>query len=320
MKDRIAIVAGIRTPMCKAGGVFNHVTADELGAIAVREVIMCSELPVDLISEVIMGNVAQPANATNVARVIALKAGVPMHVPAFTVQRNCASGAEAIMLAADRITNGQSDIVIAGGAESMSNMPLLHNKQMADWLGHLQRCKSFGEKLSHLKSLRLKHLKPVIGLVAGLTDPICGLIMGKTAEILAREFHITREEQDDYALLSQQRACKAIQAGHFLKEILPVPVPPSFHTVQHTDDGPRFEQSIEQLQKLRPYFDRHNGTVTVGNASQLTDGACAVMLMKESRAKELGVKPLGFVRAAAAAAFLLLGTAAALSPLAWPPA
>ena len=296
MKKRIAIVDGIRTPICKAGGVFSKVAADDLGALTVKELLSRTEIPPSIIDEVIVGNVAQPANATNVARVIALKAGLPEEIPAYTVQRNCASGAEAVTTGAMKILSGEAKVVIAGGAESMSNIPLLFNKQMTQFFQRLFKAKTLSSRLQVFLSFRFRFLQPVIGLVEGLTDPICGLIMGKTAEILAKEFHISREEQDEFSLLSHQRAAKARTDGEFSDEIMPVPVPPKYKDVQKDDDGPRDEQSMEALQKLRPYFDRKNGTVTVGNSCQISDGAAALLLMEEETAKQNNLKPLGFLR------------------------
>lgn len=296
MKERIAIIDGVRTPMCKAGGQFAQIPADDLGAFALKELMYRIDLPQNTIDEVVFGNVSQPANAANIARVIALKAGLDESIPASTVHRNCASGMEALSTASVKILAGESDVVLCGGTESMSNIPLLFGKKMTALFAHLMRAKTIGQKLAVLSSFRLPFLAPVIGLQEGLTDPVCGLIMGLTAENLSRDFSINRSEQDKYALESHQKAARALEAGIFDDELVPVVVPKKYQNVVKTDDGPRKGQSMEALQKLCPYFNRKTGTVTVGNACQVTDGAGAVLVMKESRAKELGLKPLGYLK------------------------
>jgi acetyl-CoA C-acetyltransferase/acetyl-CoA acyltransferase len=297
LNERIAIVEGIRTPFCKAGGALKSVQADDLGGRVLQELMLRSAVDKDAVDEVIMGNVAQPTHAANIARVSALKAGFPASVPAHTVHRNCASGMQSITTAALQILSGESSIVVAGGTESMSNIPLFYGPQMTAFFERLSRARSLPKKLSALASFRFKHLKPVIGIIEGLTDPVCGLIMGMTAEVLAREFVISREEQDRFALQSHKRATAAIQAGLLAEEMHPVPVSPAFHQIQEVDEGPRDNQTMDALRKLKPYFDRRNGTVTVGNACQLTDGAAAVLMMSESRAREQGLTPLGYLKA-----------------------
>ena len=296
MSDRIAIVDGLRSPMCKSGGVFKGISADDLGVMVMKELIARTEIDPKLVDSVIIGNVAQPANAANIARVIALKSGLPIATPAHTVHRNCASGMEAISSAALNILHGDAEIILAGGTESMSNIPFLYGPNMRDFFTNLMKAKTLAKKLQVITSFRLKHLKPVIGLMEGLTDPVCGLIMGKTAENLANDFSITRQEQDQFALESHQKAIHAIQKGIMAEEVQPIPIPPYTHNVQHLDDGPRQEQTMEALAKLKPYFVPRTGTVTVGNACPITDGAAMVLVMKESKAKELGYKPLGFLK------------------------
>jgi acetyl-CoA C-acetyltransferase/acetyl-CoA acyltransferase len=296
MRERIAIVDGVRTPFSKAGGALKDISADDLGAIPVKELLFrLNWNPADL-DEVIIGNVAQPANAANIARVIALKAGIPKGVPAYTVHRNCASGMESVTSAANKILAGEASVILAGGTESMSNIPLLYNARATRWFDALSRAKKPFDKLKLFACLPLKSfLTPVIGVMEGLTDPTCGLIMGLTAENIAREFRITREAQDQYALDSHLKAV----AGQSLlqEEIVPVVHPSDAgDKVLSLDDGPRASQSLTALGKLKPYFDRKNGTVTVGNACPLTDGAAAVLLMTESRAKSLGLPVLGYLR------------------------
>lgn len=313
MKERIAIVDGIRTPFCKAGEQLRSCSADDLGAFAVRELMERVKIDPALVDELIFGNVAQPANAANIARVIALKAELPTDLVAYTVHRNCASGMESITTGANKIWAGEAQIIIAGGTESMSNIPLFFNRKMTGFFEKLMRAKSLGQKLSALSGFRPDFLKPVIGVVEGLTDPICGLNMGMTAEVLSREFHVTREEQDRFALDSHRKAVAARREGRFAAEIVPIPVPPKYQAMQQEDGGPRDSQTFEALQKLKPFFDRKTGSVTVGNACPITDGAAAVLIMTESRARELGFEPLGYMSAYAYAA--LEGSRMGLGPV-----
>lgn len=296
MKERIAIIEGLRTPMGKAGGALKNVSAHDLGAKVVRDLLTNTKIDPNTIDEVIIGNVANLSDAANIARVIALKADIPKNVPAFTVHRNCASGMEAITTAANKISLGESDVIIAGGVESMSNIPLLYNKKMTKLFANLLRARSFLQKLKVILSFRPSFLSPVIAVQQGLTDPISGLIMGSTAENLAREFKITRQEQDEYAMRSHNRAEKATKDGIFNDEITTI-----FNgnlkksKIIENDEGIRDGQNMEALSKLKPYFDKNTGTVTVGNSSQLTDAAAGVILMSESKAKALKLKPLGYL-------------------------
>ncbi len=296
MKERIAIIDGIRTPMDKAGGRLRSISADDLAASVIKEILLRTGIAPSEVDELILGNVAQPANAANISRVAALKAGLPAGVPAFTVHRNCASGMESITTAANKILAGEADIIVAGGTESMSNIPLLFNTGMAEFFRRLSKAKTGFQKLSVFAGFRLSFLKPDIGVIQGLTDPVSGLIMGSTAEVLAGEFHITRRAQDEFALLSHKRAVKAIKDGILQQEIVPLPVPPEYRETVLIDGGPRENQTIEALAKLPPYFDRRNGTVTVGNSCPLTDGAAAVVVMSEKNAKERGLEPLGYLK------------------------
>ncbi len=297
MKERIAIIAGFRSPMGKAGGVLKNLTAHDLGARIAKEVLIRSKVDLEKIDEVIIGNVAQPAEAANVARVIALKAGIPESVPAFTVHRNCASGMEAMTTAMSKIQNGEAEIIFAGGVESMSNIPLFFGKKMTALFGNLMKAKTLSQKLSVLASFRLHFLTPVIGLVQGLTDPISGLIMGCTAENIAKDFKITREEQDQFSLRSHQKAEAAMTNGNFKEEIIPVFNNDEKNSLMiEEDEGVRKGQTLEALAKMKPYFEKVTGTVTVANSSQVTDGAAFAVLMSESKAKELGLEVLGYIR------------------------
>jgi len=295
LEKRIAIVAAKRTPFLRASTDFFNYDADDLAAFALKQTFLLSGISMSSINEVILGNVAQPSKAANVARVSALKAGFDIHIPAYTVQRNCASGMESVSTAINKILVGKADVIIAGGTESMTNIPFLYSSKMKSFFENLMKAKTVGKKLKVLSSFRLSHLAPVIGLVDGLTDPICGQIMGTTAENLAKEFSITRSEQDDYALKSHQKALKAQKKGFFDEELISVPKKKLDSLITH-DNGPRDDQTIEKLQKLKPYFDRRYGTVTVGNACPITDGAAVLILKSEDHAKRDHDTVVGYIK------------------------
>jgi acetyl-CoA acetyltransferase family protein len=290
---KVVVVDGVRTPFTKAGTALSGVPAVELARVAIRELLEQTEIDPAAVDEVILGNAAPPADAPNIARVAALAAGIPKRVPAFSVQRNCASGLQSITDGYNQIVLGQSDVVVAGGVESMSNVPLQFPGEFADVMEDLQRAKSLPGKVAAATQLRPAHIKPVVALAEGLTDPVCGLNMGETAELLAAEFGLPRRAQDEYALRSHQRAAAAWAEGRFANEVAPVFVPPSYVDVVAEDVGYRPQQSLEALEKLRPVFDRRNGTVTAGNSSMITDGAAALLLMEEERARADGFRPLG---------------------------
>jgi acetyl-CoA C-acetyltransferase/acetyl-CoA acyltransferase len=297
MRDRdVVVVAGVRTPFVKAGTELSRLTAVDLGRIVVREAIERADIDPAGIDEVIVGNIAGPANAANVARVIALMAKVPRHVPAFTVNRNCASGLESIVEAAYRIRSGDANLVVAAAVESMSQIPLFFSPEAQGIWTALGRARGLLAQAAVATRFRPKHFKPLIGLMLGLTDPVSGLNMGETAELLAREFGISRDQQDAFALESHQRAEAAWSAGKFTREVIPVPIPPAYREASMRDNGIRPNQSLEALARLRPVFDRRFGTVTAGNSSQITDGAAALVLASAARARELGLPVLGRVR------------------------
>jgi len=284
------ILDGIRTPFAKAGGPFRRVPVYELGRIAVGELLARTGTDPARLDEVTLGNCAMPAEAANSARVTALRAGVPESVPAATVHRNCASGMEAVASACYRIAAGDAKRVVAGGMESMSQIPLQYPYDYGVWLEGLMRAKTPAAKLAMFGSFKPEYLKPRIALAEGLTDLVCGLNMGQTAEVLAQEFRIGREAQDAFALQSHVRALAAREK--LREEIAPVFPAPSYAAVRD-DVGPREGQTIEALAKLKPYFDRKNGTVTVGNSCQVTDGAVALLLGDEATALAGPQPPLG---------------------------
>lgn len=293
--ERIAIVDGLRTPFCKMGSVLKDMSAVDLAVHATRELFERKSIDPKNIDEVIFGNVGQPADAANISRVIALMSGVPFTTPAFTVHRNCASGVESVVTAALKIQAGEGKFILAGGTESMSNYPFLFTKELQEIMSELSRAKDMGGKVSAILKLRPWYYTPRIGLQMGLTDPACGLNMGQTAEVLAKEFGISRQEQDEFSMHSHH---KAIAARERLKEeIVPTIPGKKYKAAVEFDNGPRENQTMEAQAKLKPIFDKRSGTVTAGNSSQVTDGAVALLVMSESRAKELNLKPLGFLKA-----------------------
>lgn len=293
MSEDVAVIAAVRTPFCRSGGRFRASTATELGAIAVRELLAKSGLKRSQVDHLVFGNVAQQVQSANIARLISVKGGLPQQIPAYTVNRNCASGLQAISDGAALIMLGDADVVIVGGVESMSNIPLNFPPEMASFLMQISKAKTTGQRLKAALGFSPKLLYPEI---PSLNDPLCGLTMGQTAELIAREFAVDRTQQDRYALQSQQRAAAADKLGYFAEEIIPVALAPEYTTFQQHDDGIRQGQTLESLAALPPAFDRLTGTITAGNSSQVTDGAAALLLMAASKAKALGYTPLGYIR------------------------
>ena len=292
----IAVLAGARTPLCKSFTDLSDESAVSLGTHAVKAAIESANqksesFTAEHVEELVMGNVAGPPDAANISRVIALSAGLPKDRIAHTVNRNCASGMESILSAWDAIQNGRASVVVSGGTESMSQIPLLFHPDAARLWLQLARGKTITQKLRTIASLRPRHFKPVMGVQLGLTDPVSGLNMGETAEVLAKEFAISRDDQDEYALLSHRRASEARERCFLSGEIA------EFTTAQgkaiSKDNGPRVDQSLAQLAKLKPIFDR-SGTVTAGNSCPLSDGAAALVLCDPITAQQFG-DPLGYI-------------------------
>ena len=280
MKE-IVIVGGVRTPQGVLGGALKDLTAADLGEHVTKELLKRTRVDPGLVSEVIFGCVGQTSDAPNVARVIALRSGIPKEKGAYTVQRNCASGMEAIVSACRAIQSGEGEVYLAGGTESMSQAP------------YVSRDMRFGK--------HLRHAQFTDALWEGLTDPVCGQVMGETAENLVEEFKISRQEQDQFAVLSHKKAFKATREGKFKEEIAPITVRKKRsgkEVAQETiseDEGPNAgltEQTLSQY----PVIFRQNGTVTAGNSCPLNDGASCVLVMTAERAKALGMTPLGMVR------------------------
>jgi acetyl-CoA C-acetyltransferase/acetyl-CoA acyltransferase len=292
MKEPLYIVDGLRTPFAKMGTTLAACDATELGRTAAAAVLARTAMDPAMIDEVVFGCVGNPVDAANVARVIALRAGVPESVPAITVSRNCASGFEAITQASDKAANGRGDIFLVGGAESMSHYPLLYNASAVKKYAALGKAKSAGQKAAALLAFRPADFAPRIALMLGLTDPVCGLGMGQTAELLARDWRLTRDLQDEFAVRSHQRAEAA--RAKFKEEITPVyPRGGREAAAVDTDNGVRDGQTMEALGKLKAVFDKRGGTVTAGNASQITDGAVALLVMTEAGLKRTGLQPIG---------------------------
>src|SRR5260370_38808576 len=277
MNEPIYIVDGARTPFAKSGTTLADYDAVELGKAAVSLLLARTGIETGKIEEVIMGCVGQPAHAPNVARVIGLRAGIPESVPAITVHRNCASGFEAVTQAAEKMLVGRGDIFVVGGVESMSQIPLLYSYEAAKKFGAFARAKNLSQKLGVLSSFRPTDFQPRIGFPLGLSDPVCGYNMGQTAENVSRDFSITREEQDTFAMRSHH---KAVAAQEKLKqEITPVYLTKAKNgeTFMDQDNGPRENQTMEALARLKPFFEPDTGTGTAGNSSQITDGAAALL-------------------------------------------
>jgi len=290
----LAVVTGVRTPFAKAFGALADVPADVLGRVALEGVIGRAGLRPGDVGEVVFGNVAGQADASNIARVIALRAGVPHDRPAHTVNRNCASGMESIISAWHVLAEGRADLVVAGGTESMSDVPLLYNRRARGFFLAMRRA-GFWKRIGLLASrLRPSLFKPVSALELGLTDPTCRLNMGQTAEVLAKEFGIGRDEQDRFALESNQKAVEAWKRGYFDEEVVPVAEELTGDSAVARDTGPRPGQNLEALAKLPAIFDRAAGTVTPGNSCPLTDGAASLVLTPVT--KLAGRTALGVVR------------------------
>ncbi len=299
MTDRrvpIAICAGVRTPFARAFGRYLGATADDLARAVIAETIARSGIDPGRLDEVIVGCAGPPVEAMNVARVAALRAGVPDSVPATTVHRNCGSGLEAAATALERVRAGDGGLFVAAGAESMTEAPFQMGRRGQRGLLRMNRARGIGAKLAVALKLRPSELLAHNTLRPALTDPVSGLSMGETAEVLAREFSISRAEQDAFAAESQRRAAAARERGVFREESMSFAVPPALSALVVEDDGIRPEVTVESLARLRPVFDRRFGTVTVGNACQLTDGAAALLLASEDRARELGLPILGRIR------------------------
>ncbi|MBF0275516.1 MAG: acetyl-CoA C-acetyltransferase [Nitrospinae bacterium] len=288
--NNVFIVDGCRTPFLKHRGVPGSFTAADLAHDAGRSLFSRLSITPDQLDEVILGCVMPSPEEVNIARVVALRLGCGKKVPAWTVQRNCASGMQALDSAFMQIKHGRSNLVLAGGVEAMSHAPVMLKEKMVTLLGEWFKAKDFLSKVKLLASLRPGDLAPIFSLQKGLTDPIVGLNMGQTAENLAYRFNISRSEMDAFSLESHRRLADAIDKD-YLEEI--VPIYDSKGNVYLEDDGLRRETTIEKLSTLKPYFDRHFGSVTAGNSAQITDGAALLLLASEEAVKKYKLPVLG---------------------------
>lgn len=289
---KTAIVAGCRTPFLKSGTDFVDLTAIELGKVAVGEALARSGLKGEDVDQLVYGTVVHDPKAPNIAREVGLGV-LPKTVPAVTVSRACTSANQAISDAAALIEMGHAEVVMAGGAESLSHVPITASDKLAKTLVEASKAKSLGQSISPFKKIRPKDLIPEQPAIA---EPSTGETMGESAERMAKENGISREDQDAWALRSHELAAAGTEDGRLTAEIAPVYVPPDYETVVSSDNGIRTDTSLEKLAKLRPVFDRKHGSVTAGNASPLTDGASAVALMDGERARAEGIEPLGWIR------------------------
>jgi acetyl-CoA acyltransferase len=296
---RAAVVAGLRTPFLKSGGAFRDLSAVELGALLVNELVARSGIDPKEFDGLVFGQVIASPLVTFIGREMVLRTQLPPSVPAHTVSRACATSIQAVTDAADQIALGNAEVVVAGGAESLSDAPIFASRPLAQAIVAAARAKGIVQKVRAFGALGPKDLAPVPPV---LKEPTTGLTMGESAEKMAQVNVIARADQDAFAFQSHRRAAAAWASGKFAAEVMPVSVPPRHERIADFDDNIRKEASLEAMGALKPVFDRRYGTITAGNASPLTDGAAAVILMSEERAHALGVTPLGFVRAYAYAA------------------
>ena len=292
MSSRAAVVAGCRTPFARSGSELKDLTAVELGTLAVRELMDRSGIPGEEVDHLVYGTVVHNPHAPHIAREVGL-ATLPKTVTAATVSQACASSNQAITDGVNLIERGYADIVVAGGAESLTHIPITIKQSLAETLIATSKAKSIRARLATLARIRPKDLIPNFPQIA---EPSTGESMGQSAERMAKENGISREDQDAWALRSHEFAAAGTEDGRLRDEIAPLYVPPAFETVLETDNGIRSDSSLAALAKLRPVFDQAHGSVTAGNASPLTDGGSAVMLMSEDRARAHGVEVLGYVR------------------------
>lgn len=289
--NNVYIVDGSRSPFLKARGKPGPFQASDLGVQAATPLLMRQPFAAEEIDEVIVGCVGPGADEVNIGRVISLRAGCGDKTPAWTVQRNCASGMQAVDCAFSNILLGKADLVLAGGAEAMSHSPVLYNNHMVNWLANMNSSKTPLQKIKTISQIRPKFFTPVIGLLKGLTDPVIGLSMGQTAENLAHKFNITREDMDRYAVDSHLRLVHAQENGYFEGEIETL-----YDDMGNTytkDDGVRPDSSMEKLAKLKPVFDKKHGNVTAGNSAQITDGASWIILASEHAVKKYKLDVMG---------------------------
>lgn len=288
--DRVVyVVDGARTPFIKVKGVPGPFSASDLAVGAGKPLLARQSFDPSQFDQVIMGCVGPSEEEANIARIIALRIGCQEKVPAWTVQRNCASGLQAVDSAFQSIASGRCDLVLAGGCEAMSRAPLIFNRSMAHWLGGLQKSKTWGQKIAQITQFRPRFLVPIISLLKGLTDPVVNLNMGQTAQELAYQWNIHREEMDAFSVDSHKKAFEAQEDGLF-KSI--APAYDANGQVYEKDDGVRSDSSLEKLAKLRPVFEKF-GDITAGNSSQVSDGAAMVILASQEAVDSYDLPVMG---------------------------
>jgi len=295
--NRVAIVQGLRTPFVKAATAYRSLDALDLGRLVVAELVQRSGIDPRSIDQLVYGTVIPSPKAANIAREVVLGTGLPRTIPAHSVSQACASSNQAITSAADQIWRGYAEIAIAGGSESLSTVPILFSREFSDTLVKASKQKSLGGKLGAFTRVRPKHLVPDVPAIA---ESATGLTMGQSCEIMAKQNGITREAQDRFALQSHLRAARAWKEGRFDNQVMRVVAPPMYDEAVKYDNMIREDTTLEKLAELRPVFSY--GTITAGNSSGLTDGASAVLMMSEKKANDLGLDPIGFIRAYAYAA------------------
>lgn len=296
---RVAVVAGYRTPFCKSGTSLKNARAVDLARFVARELLERTDLDGTDVNAVIFGQVVPSALVPNVAREVSLLPQFPKEIPAYSLNRACASSGQAVANAYDEIRLGTADVVIAGGVESLSDIPILASRRLADILVEASKAKSVGARLRTFSRIRPRDLVPVSPAIA---EPSTGESMGQSAEKMAKENHITREAQDRWALRSHTLAAKGTDDGRIPAEVVPWLPERGADVLVTADNGIRRDTSLEQMAKLKPVFDRRYGSVTAANSSPLTDGASAVLVMSEAAARALGYTPLTYIRSYAVAA------------------
>ena len=296
---RVAIVAGLRTPFVKSNTAFKDFSALELGRQVVSELVQRAEIPPGAIDQIVFGTVIPSVQLPNIAREVGLASGLPKNIDAYSVVRACATSLQAMTSAADAIALGEIDLAIAGGAEAMSDVPIMYSRPVAQAVVAASRGRTLMEKLQAFTDVSAKDLLPVPPAIAEYST---GLSMGESAEKMAKENGISREEQDKWAHRSHFLAAQAWEAGKFGKEVMRVLTGKNFDQVVAEDNIVRKDSKLEGYARLKPVFDRKYGSITAGNSSPLTDGAAALVVCAEERAKELGLKPLGFLKSYAYAA------------------
>ncbi len=290
---RAVIVGGLRTPFVKSGTSFRTLSTLDLAAHCVNELMERTPLERDRVDQIVFGAVVADVAGPNIAREVALRTGFPASVDAYSVSRACATSTQAIVDGAMAIATGTADVVVAGGADSLSRPPIMYDEAVVDALMAASAAKDVAAKVRAFSTVRPKDLAPRPPALADLSS---GLTMGDAAEKMARENGISRQEQDAYTLASHQKAVEAWEKGVFDDEVMPLPLPPGYDTTVTMDGIPRPDTNLEKLGSLKPVFDRRYGTVTAGNSSPLTDGAAAVVLVAESVAGDLGLEPLAAIR------------------------